>query len=37
MDTIALPPSLPLLPLTNQCLLPTAFVRIQVPARARKR
>lgn len=36
-DSLQLPPSLPLLPVVNQVLLPTAFVRVQVSAKALRR
>jgi hypothetical protein len=37
MDVVALPTQLPLLPIHNQVLLPTAFVRVQVSLRATRR
>lgn len=36
-DALQLPPSLPLLPIINQVLLPTAFLRVQVSSKALKR
>jgi len=36
MENVSLPPQLPILPILNQVLLPTAFIRVQVSAKATK-